>query len=364
MTTQELRRCHTCDGLFPDLNPVGDCPECARDCYGCGRLVTLWSLVDMDGDTYCPGCVAICDWCDEAHPVDDVRTCPDCDQTMCSDWCAGDHEDRCDYRDEDGIHDYGYRPDPIFLGTGPRYMGVELEIDGGDGTGEDARQLLAHSEDEGLFYIKHDSSLDSGLEVVTHPASLEYHMTRMPWDAITRTSREMGYRSHQAGTCGLHVHVSRAALGRNAKAQDLTISRLLVLMWRHWPRLWSFSRRTSDQWCQQQYPGHKVTRHDLDSAKAQGRYTALNLTNRDTVEFRLFRGTLRMGTLKASLQLVDVLVDVARTRSIAWIAKSTWLDIVEMAFHHPELMEYLDTRGLAYGPTDNTTDTSGGTQCA
>ena len=32
-----------------------------------------------------------------------------------------------------------------------------------------------------------------------------------------------------------------------------------------------------------------------------GRYTAVNLTNADTVEIRMFRGTLKLNTLKATL---------------------------------------------------------------
>jgi len=229
-------------------------------------------------------------------------------------------------------------------------MGVELEIDGAGVSGEHAREILQHSDGEKLFYIKSDSSLDAGLEIVTHPATLAYHLEQFPWEEITNTARSLGYRSHQAGTCGLHVHVSRAALGRSYKAQELTISRLLILIWRHWAELWKFSRRRSDNWCRQQYHEDKVSRYGLDDAKQQGRYTALNLTNDATIEFRLFRGTLNMTTLRATLQLVDVLLDVSKTRSIAWIARSSWLDIIEAGFGHPELMTYLDKRGLAYGP--------------
>jgi len=229
-------------------------------------------------------------------------------------------------------------------------MGVELEIDGAGVSGEHAREILQHSDGEKLFYIKSDSSLDAGLEIVTHPATLAYHLEQFPWEEITNTARSLGYRSHQAGTCGLHVHVSRAALGRSYKAQELTISRLLILIWRHWAELWKFSRRRSDNWCRQQYHEDKVSRYGLDDAKQQGRYTALNLTNQHTVEFRLFRGTLNMTTLRATLQLVDVLLDISKTRSIAWIARSSWLDIIEAGFGHPELMKYLDKRGLAYGP--------------
>ena len=189
---------------------------------------------------------------------------------------------------------------------------------------------------------------------MTHPATLAYHMGVMPWEEITNTARALGYRSHQAGTCGLHVHVSRAALGRTFKAQELPVSRLLILIWRHWPELWKFSRRRDDQFCRQQYHETKVSRYGLDNAKQQGRYTALNLTNQHTVEFRLFRGTLNMVTLRATLQLVDVLLDISMTRSIAWIARSSWLDIIEAGFGHVDLMAYLDKRGLAYGPATTT----------
>lgn len=33
------------------------------------------------------------------------------------------------------------------------------------------------------------------------------------------------------------------------------------------------------------------------------RYTCVNLTNADTIEFRMFRGTLKLNTLIATLQL-------------------------------------------------------------
>ena len=42
--------------------------------------------------------------------------------------------------------------------------------------------------------------------------------------------------------------------------------------------------------------------HSLD------RYHAINLTNRNTIEFRMFRGTLNIETFFATLQLVDNIV--------------------------------------------------------
>ena len=355
------RTCNDCGERFEYLNDYGHCDDCARSCDSCDAPVGSWDNYYVGEQTWCESCYAndgaMCADCGYSYDSSQTGTyCEQCDESLCGeDDCAERHVDRCPYRDTDGIHNYSYVPQVFnFLGHGPRYMGVELEIDGAGENGEHAREILNFSDEEQLFYIKSDGSLESGLEIVTHPATLAYHMDAMPWEEITNTARALGYRSHQAGTCGLHVHVSRAALGRTFKAQELTISRLLILIWRHWAELWKFSRRRSDNWCRQQYHEDKVSRYGLDDAKQQGRYTALNLTNQHTVEFRLFRGTLNMTTLRATLQLVDVLLDVAKTRSIAWIARSSWLDIIEAGFGHSELMKYLDKRGLAYGPATTT----------
>ena len=146
------------------------------------------------------------------------------------------------------IQDYYYKPDPIFYGKGPRYFGVELEIDGAGECSENAQEILdlANGERE-LVYCKHDGSLNDGFEIVTHPMALKFHQKNMPWREILREAVSMGYRSHQAGTCGLHVHVSRAAFGETYQEQDSAIARVLYFFEKHWEELLKFSRRTPRQ---------------------------------------------------------------------------------------------------------------------
>ena len=86
--------------------------------------------------------------------------------------------------------------------------------------------------------------LDDGIEIVTHPMSLDYHMNVMPWPEIVRKARELDYLSHKAGTCGLHVHISRAAFGETEQHQDAAIARGLYFFEKHWEELLKFSRRT------------------------------------------------------------------------------------------------------------------------
>ena len=75
----------------------------------------------------------------------------------------------------------------------------------------------------------------------------------------------------------------------------------------------------------------------------QGRYTCVNLTNTDTIEFRIFRGTLKYNTLIATLQLVEKLCNVAVSLSEEQLQALSWSDImlgIEPQ-RYPELVQYL-----------------------
>ena len=95
---------------------------------------------------------------------------------------------------------------------------------------------IANANAENL-YIKTDGSLDEGLELVTHPMTLEYHLNEMPWAEVLRKAQSMGYLSHAAGTCGLHVHISRLAFGCTYEQQEAAIARLLYFVEKFWAEL-------------------------------------------------------------------------------------------------------------------------------
>ena len=228
--------------------------------------------------------------------------------------------------------------------------GVELEIDNGGTVNSNAQKLLdiANKDAENL-YIKTDGSLDEGLELVTHPMTLEYQLNEMPWAEVLRKAQSMGYLSHAAGTCGLHVHISRLAFGCTYEQQEASIARLLYFVEKFWAELLRFSRRTQGQmnrWAARY--GMKLTPTDqMCHAKdsCAGRYTAVNLTNADTVEIRMFRGTLKLNTLKATLQMVNHLVEVAVSLSDYQVQDMSWFDFLD-EIKESELIQYLKERRL------------------
>ena len=355
-------------------------------CDFCLKEIKGEEKFDVGGQTLCEECMVlytvVCDDCGERFLRRDDQApsrhlCPDCFESYntCGRCGAVIHDDDCFYLDSYGdeplceecyeimrnratIHDYAYRPNPIFYGDGPRYMGVELEIDCGGESYENARAFLNVANEEDVhIYCKHDGSLDDGFEIVTHPMSLDYHMKHMPWKRLLKEMVSYSYLSHQAGTCGLHAHVSRSALGDTYEEQEATIARLLFFFEMHWNELLRFSRRTSDQlrrWANRY--GYKEELSELlDYAKktnGTARYCCINLQNSNTVEFRIFRGTLRYNTLIATLQLVDYICEVARYLSDDEIKNLSWSAFVS-GCRYPELVQYLKERRLYVNDTIN-----------
>ena len=190
------------------------CQSCYEEqtatCDRCGERI--WRDDDCGDDTH-----TLCRHCEEHY----YEHCADCGRLVEASDLHYLHDDegyceRCHSRryEAGGVQSYCYKPEPIFYGCGPRYFGVELEIDGGGETSIHANMICRIGNQDGNhIYIKRDGSLDDGLEIVTHPMTLDYHMDRMPCEETLGEALDLGYTSHQAGTCGLHVHVNRASLG-------------------------------------------------------------------------------------------------------------------------------------------------------
>jgi hypothetical protein len=75
------------------------------------------------------------------------------------------------------------------------------------------------------------------------------------------------------------------------------------------------------------------------------RYKAVNLKNRHTVEFRFFRGTLRHGTILASIQFVDTLINYVSSVELKDLWDKTWNDVFRNT-QYTELKDYLEKRKL------------------
>ena len=323
------------------------CDDCADEhtttCDHCGE--PIWN-----DDSISDGRLTICNFCYDDH----YRRCESCGRLLTDDDVVWYNDlpycERC-YDDLDcEIEEYGYKPDPIFYGQGDRYFGVELEVDDGGKYEENALRIKNAANFGGEhIYIKEDGSLDDGFEIVTHPMTLDYHMNKMYWEDILHEAVRLGYKSHMTATCGLHIHVNRTALGDREYEQEAVISKILFFLEKHWSEMLTFSRRTAknmERWAAR-YGMEKTGKDILDKVKKgdYGRHVAVNLCPYSTIEFRIFRGTLKLNTLFATLQMVNAICDVALSMSEDEIDHQSWVDFV-LSIQCPELIQYLRERRL------------------
>ena len=275
-----------------------------------------------------------------------------------------------------GLHSWNYTPNQFTLVGRNKYkerFGVEIEIDKGSYGRECCEEIRNLCSDN--IYLKHDGSLINGIEIVSMPATLASHRNPkiIPWKRILETAKNCGFRSHNAKTCGLHVHVDRKFFGDSQREQTINIAKLILLMDKFWDKLVIFSRREEyelNRWAsrinwytadtktminehyndpryiekylleQMSYSFDKQEDHDE-------RYKCLNIQNSNTVEFRLFRGTLKYSTFMACIELVSELIHSARNSPVNKITDIDWLDVVGNT-QFPELKEYLIEKNLFF----------------
>ncbi len=328
------------------------CSNCVnnyRRCSHCESLVSSDEVWASDSD------VVICNRCDEFYYIcESCRCIVHEDSVYYSDgynYCSDCYDDL----DSSYIQEYSYKPEPEFLGESQEglYLGVELEVDDGCNLKSTTKRIY---EDFTDVYLKHDGSLSSsGFEIVSHPSTLEYHTSDLGWKEIMGVCLENDYRSHDTTTCGLHIHLSRAFLGKDEIEQDLNIAKLIILFDRFWEsHILPFSRRNYNalqQWADKPCVECLDTDTEIEifdkvkTYKNSGRYKAINLQNTETIEFRLFRGTLNFNTFLASLQFVVAITTFVKSVKLNDIFSASWEDIF-LCTEYQELKEYLWKKNL------------------
>lgn len=245
------------------------------------------------------------------------------------------------------IHLWSYTPNKFLLhrlGTEEElYLGVELEVAVGGKDDEKAKYVCNYMNNKTEnVYCKSDSSVNDGFEIVTHPCTLEYHR-QLEYKHLFNYLIKNKYRSHNTNTCGMHVHINRSYFGDDKLTRDLCISKLLYLFEKHWEKVELIARRPSNRFARRFLLEENETPIDLYAkSKSSNKYGAINLMHSDTVEIRIFRGTLNYITYISTLEFVSIMAKIAKETDIYEIQFVTW-DKVKSMFSS-ELNEYISHR--------------------
>lgn len=206
-----------------------------------------------------------------------------------------------------------------------RFFGVELEVEAHridrNTAARNINEIVNEGEIGRRVFFEQDGSLSNGFEIITQPMSLP--MIRETFEFLKNNAATNGLRSHRTSTCGLHVHVSRTGLS------NLTIARAVTFV--NDPRndifITALARRYDVQFC-------KIHEKDLATAYvSRDRYEAINLTPRATIEFRIFRGSLKYEAVIAAVEFCHALLEfcaranftttpMTPTAFLSWCAES------------------------------------------
>jgi hypothetical protein len=402
MTDTERDICSVCttehgvDDLITteyDSLVCGDCVTTCERCDSVGSINDCFHTVDGN-DIWCESCTERrAHWCEHCEEYDSGTSfyISDRQESWCE-GCADGHAywcDECDEYNADGcdrcsdeptsdngirlIHDYSYRPDAIFHSTNDDerlFFGIEIEVEARDDL-RDSAEYAHQLEALDLAYLKHDGSLNNGFEIVTHPMSHDFFKNEASdfFRVMEGLRSQQGIRvkSWDTRTCGLHIHISRTGFSSGSHQH-----RFLNLVYTNPDFYSTLAGRTSDQWAkftdiyQREYKrdangerifhedtGYEIEtkrtfKHKLDMERSSDRYSAVNTLNRETLEMRIFRGSVNSDTIKSQLDLAHASVEYTRNLTVQDVTQGAltsdnfmWY-IFEHELLYPELVARID----------------------
>lgn len=266
------------------------------------------------------------------------------------------------------VQDYDYSPRDLYhldAGDINPNLGIELEVDGMSEDDvnlelEDAGTMTALTLSRGkdYVYLMHDGSLNHGFEIATYPANIHSHMNSniFNYKKAFQNLVRAGYRGHDSGTAGLHIHLDRSFFGSSQAQQLYRAALMAYIMESNWDDFVKFSRRRYhhvDQWAAKKDLKYRVdskyspNNHELSQDFLReydyDKYVAFNISHSKTFELRIFRSTLNYETYIATLQFVHNFAKLVKNIDLAEAQQITFKDII--AFEsHTELNNYIRTR--------------------
>ena len=341
------------------------CPHCISDycqCVCCEKhdktsRINRYQNLNGEMELWCSSCYneyfIECPLCGNHHPSgtfceieyndDDlniceecqtnVRTCSLCDenymswqesQTADGDYCC----EPCALNDREQnrfVHGYSFRPRDFikrFMPDEDKRLtptyGVELEFESGESyeeVAEIAKSMIEQFDpNKRLFFFKEDGSLsEGGLELVTHPWSKRFHVETDIWAGVLESLRKDHHCvSYNNGNCGIHIHRSRTDLTKIAQ------TKLGLFIHEQQEFIETIAQRNSRGYSKFFNKG-EYSRKDVGSSP---KYTAINFsTGRKTIELRVYKGSLILGTMKGYIEFYDALCSYVKIASVVDVCK-------------------------------------------
>jgi L-rhamnose mutarotase len=275
--------------------------------------------------------------------------------------CNDCYNDRYGDDDDDGsssskeiIRSYNYKPTPKFYKVSENdnvYLGIELEVERGDSNV--THKAMAEMVSNDFLYFKSDGSLNNGFEIVTHPMTISYiKKHKNVWADILNLLRSNKYRSYDTRTCGMHIHISKNAfttwhLYRFMKffvdnSDFVTkISQRKIENLDRWAALTDDPSESTKEYTQETLM-YKAKKKRGNSK----RYLAVNLQNDNSVEVRIFRGTLNDSSFFKNIEFVQALYDYTKSIPDPDMSLKSFLTFIKDNNEYPYLRKFIADKNI------------------
>lgn len=189
---------------------------------------------------------------------------------------------------------------------GKCFYGMEIEIEGVEyrGWGYTDKEEVAKKLDtmNNSFAFENDGSLNYGFEMISYPftkAYMDKHLSNQ-LESMIEVIKEEGFGVKES--CGLHFHVT--------KINNTQVSNLIYLTEYFRNEFIELSKREIaklNRWAKFHTTDiaiKSLTKNVINDCVRKERYSALNISNRKTVEFRFFNGTIDHMELMARYEMI------------------------------------------------------------
>jgi hypothetical protein len=322
-----------------------------RQCNDCGELIDA----ENDDYSYAYDDYVICPTCrDECYSYSDNRDC----YISNDDYENEERDEDSEYINEYHSSELGHIPSEFDKRKTKVYLGMELEVEVKDGDRSGKAQEVSSAisgyrspiDDNYYDYstLEHDGSLDYGFEIITGYTGLDVHRDQLKFFK----NRWHGVKSHDTNTCGLHVHICKS---------DMTMyhaSKLILFI--NDPDnhrlIKSIARRDESGYAKiknkaedKRWITHAKQFDNPLNHLNEDRYEALNFKNPKTIEFRLFKGTLKYETIISCLEFTYASWFFARDTGATDLTIPKFLDFICKPENRADtiyLRSYLASKGF------------------
>ena len=341
----------------------------------CGHLVDMLELKFNGTYHSCSDCNTIgTDDDDGSYAYDDTWVCQSCiDDNYTYSENRGTYITNEDYADEEEEEDedngvigsYHHSKRHVChipskydkIDTPPVLLGLELEMECHEDYNRYEKAQALHDvihtyngADRSYPYafFEEDGSLNYGFEMVTSYTGLDVHAEQLK---VFKDNPVRGLRSHDTTSCGLHVHVSRAGMTTFHACKlaffihDSGNQRLLRALARRSNSRHAkmVNKKADSQWI-------KNAKRDGIQRLNDDRYEAVNYQNDKTIEFRLFKGTLRYESIMACLEFSYITWFFSRDMGVTELTEAKFLEYIcqpSKLKHTKFLREYLRSKNFS-----------------